>query len=322
MAKLQSKYRTHTCGELTVEDVNKEVTLSGWVMRMRDHGGVVFVDLRDHYGKTQIVFNENERDLIQNTRIESVICVKGKVLKREPELVNPKIKSGEIEVHCTKLQVLSESKVLPFQIAEDDKAPEATRLTYRFLELRREDLHANIALRSRVIHKMREVMIDLGFTEYQTPILTSSSPEGARDFIVPSRLHPGKFFALPQAPQQFKQLIMVAGFDRYFQIAPCFRDEDPRADRSPGEFYQLDLEMSYVEQEDVIEMNEAMLSAVFKAFSDIPLEPDIPFPRFKYKEAMEKFGTDKPDLRITTELHEVADVFSATEFRVFKQDSR
>ena len=319
MLKLTSKYRTHTCGELSASEVGEDVTLSGWIMRMRDHGGVVFVDLRDHYGKTQVVFHENERDQIQNTRVESVISVKGKILKRAPELINPKIKTGEIEVHCTELEVLSQAKVLPFQIAEDDNAPEATRLSYRFLELRREELHKNIILRSEVIAKTREIMSGLGFTEFQTPILTSSSPEGARDFIVPSRLHPGKFFALPQAPQQFKQLIMVAGFDRYYQIAPCFRDEDPRADRSPGEFYQIDLEMSYVEQEDVIKMNEALLEPLFTAFSDKPLNPAPPFPRFKYKEAMERFGTDKPDLRITAELQQVSEVFSATEFRVFKQ---
>ena len=238
---LKSVYRTHTCNELGAKDIGSEVKLSGWIQRKRDLGGVIFVDLRDHYGITQLVFSEANREQIQDIRTESVIQVSGVVKQRE--VANQKITTGEIEVHCSSLEVLGPAQMLPFQIAEDDNAPETTRLKYRFLDLRREKLHKNIVLRSNVIRAMREIMQDLGFLELQTPILTSSSPEGARDFLVPSRFHPGKFFALPQAPQQFKQLLMVSGFDRYFQIAPCFRDEDPRADRSPGEFYQLDIDM-------------------------------------------------------------------------------
>ncbi|NLF24196.1 MAG: aspartate--tRNA ligase, partial [Deltaproteobacteria bacterium] len=225
MVSLKSKYRTHTCSDLSLASVGEEVVLSGWVMRKRDHGGVVFVDLRDHYGVTQVVFGAGMQDLIQKVRIESVILVRGPVTKRAPELVNPKIKTGEIEVHASHLELLSASEVLPFQIAEDDNAPEAARLKYRFLELRREWLHDKIIKRGEIIRAIRDKMFEMGFREFQTPILTNSSPEGARDFLVPSRIHPGKFFALPQAPQQFKQLIMVAGYDRYFQIAPCFRDE-------------------------------------------------------------------------------------------------
>ena len=263
MAQLQSCYRTHTCGELRETHANTKVTLSGWLSRKRDHGGVVFVDLRDNYGSTQIVFSSEQREEIQKIRTESVISVVGQVVIRPKELINSKIPTGAIEIHCESLSLLSESDVLPFQVAEDDNAPENLRLTYRFLELRREKLHRNIILRSQVIKGLRDIMTELGFMEFQTPILTSSSPEGARDFLVPSRLHPGKFFALPQAPQQFKQLLMVAGFDRYFQIAPCFRDEDPRADRSPGEFYQCDLEMSFVEQEDVFRTCEQLFYKLF-----------------------------------------------------------
>jgi len=284
---------------------------------MRDHGGVVFVDLRDNYGQTQVVFNDAGLKEIQELRVESVIKVVGLVKRRDRAMINPKIATGEVEVHCTSLELLSSADVLPFQIAEDDNAPEPTRLTYRFLDLRREKVHTNILLRSSVIRKIREVMHGLGFHEFQTPILTSSSPEGARDFLVPSRFHPGKFFALPQAPQQFKQLLMVSGFDRYFQIAPCFRDEDPRADRSPGEFYQCDIEMSFVEQEDVFAVGEKLLSTVFQTFAKEPVTP-APFVRFTYEQSMNSFGSDKPDLRNPLRIRNVSSAFEGTEFQVFR----
>jgi aspartyl-tRNA synthetase len=315
--QLTSSYRTHTCAELRAEDAGQTVTISGWILRMRDHGGVVFVDLRDNYGQTQVVFNDAGLKEIQELRVESVIKVAGLVKRRDSAMVNTKIATGEVEVHCTSLELLSAADVLPFQIAEDDKAPEPTRLTYRFLDLRRDKVHENILLRSSVIRKIREVMHGLGFREFQTPILTSSSPEGARDFLVPSRFHPGKFFALPQAPQQFKQLLMVSGFDRYFQIAPCFRDEDPRADRSPGEFYQCDIEMSFVEQEDVFAVGETLLSTVFQTFAKEPVTP-APFVRFTYEESMNSFGSDKPDLRNPLRIRNVSSAFEGTEFQVFR----
>jgi len=315
--RLVSTYRTHTCAELRTEDAGKTVTLSGWILRKRDHGGVVFVDLRDNYGQTQVVFNNAGLAEIQDIRVESVIRVVGVVKQRDGQMINPKIATGQVEVHCTALELLSAADVLPFQIAEDDKAPETTRLTYRFLDLRRDKVHENILLRSSVIRKIREVMNGMGFSEFQTPILTSSSPEGARDFLVPSRFHPGKFFALPQAPQQFKQLLMVSGFDRYFQIAPCFRDEDPRADRSPGEFYQCDIEMSFVEQEDVFAVGEELLSTVFQTFSKEPVTP-APFVRFTYEESMNSFGSDKPDLRNPLRIKNVSAAFEGTEFQVFR----
>lgn len=314
---LKSAYRTHTCNELRVSDAGNTATLSGWVVRKRDHGGVVFVDLRDNYGQTQVVFNEAGREAIQDVRVESVIKVTGRVTKRDAAMVNSKIDTGEVELVCDHLEVLGTAEVLPFQIAEDDKAPEPTRLTYRFLDLRKEKTHENILARSRVIRKMRELMHGMGFNEFQTPILTSSSPEGARDFLVPSRFHPGKFFALPQAPQQFKQLLMIAGFDRYFQIAPCFRDEDPRADRSPGEFYQCDVEMSFVEQEDVFKVGEDLLSPLFAAFAKEPVTK-APFVRFTYEESMNTFGSDKPDLRNPLRIKNVSAAFEGTEFQVFK----
>ena len=316
-SKLVSVYRTHTCAELCAEDAGKTVTLSGWILRKRDHGGVVFIDLRDNYGQTQVVFNDAGLAEIQDIRVESVIKVVGTVKQRSDAMVNPKIVTGEIEIHCTALELLSPAEVLPFQIAEDDKAPEPTRLTYRFLDLRRDKVHENILLRSNVIRKIREVMHGLGFAEFQTPILTSSSPEGARDFLVASRFHPGKFFALPQAPQQFKQLLMVSGFDRYFQIAPCFRDEDPRADRSPGEFYQCDIEMSFVEQEDVFAVGEKLLSTVFESFAKESVTP-APFVRFTYEESLNSFGSDKPDLRNPLRIKNVSSVFEGTEFQVFR----
>jgi len=317
MTRLKSLYRSHTCGELRSEHVDQAVTLSGWIARKRDHGGIVFYDLRDNYGTTQVVVSGDLADVARELRVESVIMVRGSVVRRAEAMVNSKIPTGEVELHVTDLKVLSEAEVLPFQVAEDDKAPEHLRLTYRFLELRRDKLHQNILLRSKVIHSMREIMTSLGFNEFQTPILTSSSPEGARDFLVPSRFHPGKFFALPQAPQQFKQLLMVAGFDRYFQIAPCFRDEDPRADRSPGEFYQCDLEMSFVEQDDVFAVGEALFKGVFTKFSNWAVT-ETPFPRMPYREALAKYGTDKPDLRIPYVIQDVTEIFGQTEFKVFK----
>jgi aspartyl-tRNA synthetase len=316
--QLKSVYRTHTCAELRAAHAGNEVVLSGWVLRKRDHGGVVFVDLRDNYGQTQIVFNEAGVREIQEVRVESVVTIRGVVKKREAGMVNQKVETGEIEVHCTELELLSAAEVLPFQIAEDDKAPEPTRLTYRFLDLRREKVHHNILLRSAVIRKIRELMHGMGFNEFQTPILTSSSPEGARDFLVPSRFHPGKFFALPQAPQQFKQLLMVSGFDRYFQIAPCFRDEDPRADRSPGEFYQLDIEMSFVEQEDVFAVGEQLLSKLFESFAKEPVTP-APFFRIPYDRALREFGSDKPDLRNPLRVQDVSEAFSECSFQVFQK---
>lgn len=314
---LKSLYRSHILNELNTSHVGEKVVLSGWVMRKRDHGGVVFVDLRDHYGITQVVFNDSEKEEIQNIRVESVITVSGKVVRRSEELINKKIPTGEVEVVCEELKLQSAANVLPFLIAEEDNAPELIRLKSRFLELRKEKLHNNIVLRSKVISKIRELMTDVGFLEIQTPILTSSSPEGARDFIVPSRLHPGKFFALPQAPQQFKQLLMTSGFDRYFQIAPCFRDEDPRADRSPGEFYQLDMELSFVEENDVLTVNENVISKLFKEFSDLD-GSDAPFKRIPYKEALELYGSDKPDLRNSLKIKDVSHLFKESEFRVFK----
>lgn len=314
---LKSIYRTHTCGELRAADTGANVTLSGWILHKRDHGGVVFVDLRDNYGVTQVVFSGNQGETVQQLRVESVIQISGSVVKRAPELVNSKLESGEIEIKCEKLTLLTSSDVLPFLISEDDKAPEPTRLTYRFLELRREKLHRNIILRSQVISKIRQLMWGMGFNEFQTPILTSSSPEGARDFLVPSRMHPGKFFALPQAPQQFKQLLMVAGFDRYFQIAPCFRDEDSRADRSPGEFYQCDLEMSFVDQEDVFRVGEKLFHGVFSEHSSYTVDKP-PFVRIRYDDAIARFGTDKPDLRSPLEIANVSEIFGNSTFKVFK----
>lgn len=315
---IASIYRTHSCLELQASHTGQTVTLSGWILRKRDHGGLVFVDIRDNYGQTQVVFNNVGVAEIQAVRVESVIQVTGVVKRRDPAMVNSKIASGEIEIHCEGLVVLSTSEVLPFQIAEDDKAPEPTRLTYRFLDLRRDKLHENIILRSKVIKRIRDIMCEIGFNEFQTPILTSSSPEGARDFLVPSRFHPGRFFALPQAPQQFKQLLMVAGFDRYFQIAPCFRDEDPRADRSPAEFYQLDVEMSFVEQEDVFRVAERLLGDFFPSFTKEYVTP-TPFVRIPYDQALNTFGSDKPDLRNPLRIHNVSAVFADCSFQVFQK---
>ncbi len=311
-------YRTHTCADLRAGDVGHPVRLSGWVHRVRDHGGVLFIDLRDHYGVTQVLADPDSPAFaeVEKVRSEWVIRIDGVVKARDPELVNPRIATGEIEVFVRGMEVLSAAEELPLPIFGEPDYPEETRLKYRFLDLRRETLHRNVVLRSRVISSLRRRMTDLGFLEYQTPILTASSPEGARDFLVPSRLHPGKFYALPQAPQQFKQLIMVAGFDRYFQIAPCFRDEDPRADRSPGEFYQLDVEMSFVDQEDVFRAIEPVMRGVFEEFGEgRPVTAE--FPRIPYREAMAKYGSDKPDLRNPIEMQGVSEHFAGSGFKIF-----
>ncbi len=319
-------YRTHTCGELRQSHVGETVRVSGWLHRRRDHGGVMFIDLRDHYGLTQIVFNPGAPgfEVVERLRTESVITVDGKVVARDASLVNENLATGEIEVVAGEVTVQSEAAELPLPVFGEPDYPEDIRLTHRYLDLRRETLHANMILRSEVIASIRKRMVEQGFTEYQTPILTASSPEGARDFLVPSRLHPGEFYALPQAPQQFKQLLMVSGFDRYFQIAACFRDEDARADRSPGEFYQLDVEMSFVTQEDVFQAIEPVMHGVFAEFADWQGKgrtvPDGPFPRIPYAEAMAKYGTDKPDLRNPIELADVTDFFaddSKTGFSIF-----
>ena len=311
-------YRTHTCGELAAGHVGQEVRLSGWVHRKRDHGDLVFVDLRDHYGITQIVTEVDGPafKVIESLRSESVVTMTGKVVARAPEAVNPNLATGEIEVRVTEAVLQSAAQELPMPVFGDAEYPEEIRLKYRFLDLRREKVHKNIVLRSAVIASLRRRMIEQGFTEFQTPILTASSPEGARDYLVPSRVHPGKFYALPQAPQMFKQLLMIAGFDRYFQIAPCFRDEDARADRSPGEFYQLDLEMSFVTQEDVFAAVEPVMRGVFEEFSGgKPVTPK--FPLIPYAEAIRKYGTDKPDLRNPIAMQDVSAAFRGSGFKVF-----
>ena len=317
-----NKYRTHNCSELSEKEINENVTLSGWLHRKRDHGNLLFVDLRDHYGMTQCVI-ENKNNffsILENLKPESVLKINGKVVKRSSGTENLDLKTGEIEVSVDSVEVLSSAKELPMPVFGEQDYPEEIRLKYRFLDLRREEMHKNIILRSNVISFIRSEMLKLGFLEYQTPILTSSSPEGARDFLVPSRLNPGKFYALPQAPQQFKQLIMVSGFDKYFQIAPCFRDEDARADRSPGEFYQLDLEMSFVEQEDVFEVVEKLMLNLFKNFSSKKILSDK-FPRIPYHETMQKYGTDKPDLRNPLIIQEITDLFKRDDvkFDIFKK---
>jgi aspartyl-tRNA synthetase len=311
-------YRTHTCAELTRSNVGETVRLSGWVHRVRDHGGVLFIDLRDHYGVTQVLCDGDSPALaaVERVRAEWVVRIEGEVKARAPELVNAKIPTGEIEVFIRDIEVLSEAAELPLPVFGEPDYPEETRLTYRFLDLRRESLHRTIMLRSQVIRHLRDAMHAQGFTEFQTPILTASSPEGARDFLVPSRLHPGKFYALPQAPQQFKQLIMVAGFDRYFQIAPCFRDEDPRADRSPGEFYQLDMEMSFATQDDVFAVIEPVMRGVFEEFGG-GRPVTAAFPRIAYRDAMLWYGTDKPDLRNPIKMAVVSEHFRGSGFKVF-----
>ena len=318
-----NRYRTHTCAALATGDVGQTVRLAGWVNRKRDHGQLLFIDLRDHYGVTQCVFmpESSAFEVAETIRLESVIGITGRVIARTPENVNPALPTGEVEVVVDQIEVLSPAEVLPFQVAGTHEIPEDQRLRYRFLDLRREKIHANIVLRSRVIASIRRRMEQQGFLEFQTPILTSSSPEGARDYLVPSRIHPGKFYALPQAPQQFKQLLMVAGFDRYFQIAPCFRDEDARADRSPGEFYQLDVELSFVTQDDVFAAIEPVLAGVFKEFSasarSTAAVSEPPFPRITYDDAMTMYGTDKPDLRNPLYAVDVTEIFRQSEFAVF-----
>ena len=311
------KYRTHKCNELSIENVNEQVKLSGWVHRKRDHGQLIFIDLRDHYGITQVVVDSSNKNfsILESLLLESVITVSGIVVERSDETINDNLPTGKIEINLSELEIISQSKALPLQVNSDEDYGEETRLKFRYLDLRRSRPHANIVLRSNVIQTIRNKMIELGFLEFQTPILTASSPEGARDFLVPSRLNKGKFYALPQAPQQFKQLIMVSGFDKYFQIAPCFRDEDSRADRSPGEFYQLDLEMSYVEQEDVFQAVEPVIKEVFKKYSDKSI--DEIFPKITYKDSMLKYGNDKPDLRFALEIQDVTNIFKNSSFTIF-----
>ena len=318
-----NKYRTHNCAELTINNIGKQIILSGWIHKKRDHGHLLFIDLRDHYGMTQCVIdNKNEYfSALEKIKLETVIRIEGEVVARTSETINKELATGSVEVLIKNFNVLGSTKELPLPVFSDQEYSEEIRLKYRYLDLRRKKLHQNIILRSNVISFIRKKMESLGFLEYQTPILTSSSPEGARDFLVPSRLNPGKFYALPQAPQQFKQLIMVSGFDKYFQIAPCFRDEDARADRSPGEFYQLDIEMSFVEQEDVFQVVEPLLHEVFTKFSKGYSISKTPFKRFKYKDAMLKFGTDKPDLRNPIEISDVTEIFEREDVKleIFKK---
>ena len=317
-----NKYRSHNCSELTDKDSGKLVSISGWLHRKRDHGNLLFIDLRDHYGLTQCVIENKSKffSILEKLRPESVLTITGKVIKREKGTENIELPTGKIEVDIQLIKVLSEAKDLPMPVFGEQDYPEDIRLKYRFLDLRREEMHKNIILRSKVISFIRSEMLKLDFLEYQTPILTSSSPEGARDFLVPSRLNPGKFYALPQAPQQFKQLIMVSGFDKYFQIAPCFRDEDARADRSPGEFYQLDIEMSFVEQEDVFRVVENLMVNLFKTFSSKKMINEK-FPKISYQESMLKYGTDKPDLRNPLFIHDITNIFTRDDvnFDIFKK---
>ena len=317
-----NKYRTHNCSELNERDIDKNVYLSGWLHRKRDHGNLLFIDLRDHYGLTQCVIENKNKffSILEKIRQESVLTIVGKVIKREKGTENLELSTGKIEVDVQQVKILSEAKDLPMPVFGEQDYPEDIRLKYRFLDLRREEMHKNVILRSKVISFIRSEMLKLDFLEYQTPILTSSSPEGARDFLVPSRLNPGKFYALPQAPQQFKQLIMVSGFDKYFQIAPCFRDEDARADRSPGEFYQLDIEMSFVEQEDISRVVENLMVNLFKQFSTKKIL-NVKFPKIPFREAMMKYGTDKPDLRNPLLIHDITNIFTRDDvkFDIFKK---
>ena len=317
-----NKYRSHNCGELNKNNVRENVILSGWINKKRDHGNLLFIDLRDHYGITQCVVDKNSKHFndLESTPLESVVRINGEVIERSEDTVNKNLPTGEIEIKINSYDLLGECKELPMPVFSDQTYSEEVRLKYRFLDLRRKKIHSNIILRSKVISYIRQKMIELGFLEYQTPILTSSSPEGARDFLVPSRLNKGKFYALPQAPQQFKQLIMISGFDKYFQIAPCFRDEDARADRSPGEFYQLDLEMSFVEQEDVFRVIEDLFKSLFDKFSDKKIK-DNKFPKIKYEESMLKYGTDKPDLRNPLIINDVTNLFTREDvkFEIFKK---
>jgi aspartyl-tRNA synthetase len=317
-----SKYRTHNCGELNKNNQEQNVILSGWINKKRDHGNLLFVDLRDNYGVTQCLIDKSNSNFkeLEKLQLESVIKINGNVIKRSDDTINKDLKTGDIEVNIVSFEVLGHCKELPMPVFSDQEYAEEIRLKYRYLDLRRKKIHENILLRSKVISFIRSEMSKLGFLEFQTPILTSSSPEGARDFLVPSRLNPGKFYALPQAPQQFKQLIMISGFDKYFQIAPCFRDEDARADRSPGEFYQLDLEMSFVEQEDIFQVVEKLLLSLFKKFSSKKLLQDK-FPRITYENAMLKYGSDKPDLRNPLLISDLTNIFTREDvtFDIFKK---
>ncbi|GAA1277811.1 MULTISPECIES: aspartate--tRNA ligase [Streptomyces] len=312
------RYRSHTCGELRASDVGSDVRLSGWLHNRRDLGGILFIDLRDHYGITQLVARPGTAaaEVLDRLTKETVVRVDGKVVSRGADNVNSELPTGEIEIEAAEVEVLGAAQQIPFTINADDGVNEERRLEYRFLDLRRERMHRNIMLRSSVIASIRSKMVALGFNEMATPILSATSPEGARDFVVPSRLNPGKFYALPQAPQQFKQLLMISGFDRYFQIAPCFRDEDARADRSPGEFYQLDVEMSFVEQEDVFQPIEKLMTELFEEFGG-GRHVTSPFPRIPFRESMLKYGSDKPDLRAQLELVDISDVFEGSEFKAF-----
>jgi aspartyl-tRNA synthetase len=312
-------YRTAFCGELRKPNVGTTVKLAGWIHHKRDHGGLIFVDLRDHTGIAQIVFEPALKDVferVEHLRVESVICIEGTVIARTPEAVNPNMQTGDIEVVVSSISIESASEPMPFPIAEETQTSEELRLKYRFLDLRREHLHHNILYRSKIIAEIRRYLTVLGFNEIQTPILTNSSPEGARDYLVPSRVHPGKFYALPQAPQQFKQLLMVAGFDKYFQIAPCFRDEDARADRSPGEFYQLDMEMSFITQDDLFNVLEGLFESLTTKLSTKRIRQN-PFPRITYREAMNTYGSDKPDLRIPITIQDATEIFKGSSFKVF-----
>ena len=314
------RYRSHTCADLRADDVGQTVRLSGWVHRVRDHGGILFIDLRDHYGVTQVLCDPDSAAFaeVEKVRAEWCIRIDGEVKARDPSLVNSKIPTGEIEVFVRDIEVLGPAKELPLQVFGDQEYPEETRLRYRYLDLRREAMQANMVLRSDVVRAMRQRMWDRGFREYQTPIITASSPEGARDFLVPSRLHPGKFYALPQAPQQFKQLLMVSGFDRYFQIAPCFRDEDPRADRSPTDFYQLDMEMSFVTQDDVFATISPVMAGVFEEFGGgRKVDPPESWPQISYADSALWYGTDKPDLRNPIKMQVVSDHFAGSGFAIF-----
>ena len=317
-----NKFRTHNCSELSEKDIKKNIKLSGWIHRKRDHGNLLFIDIRDHFGITQCVIENKDKNfkILEKLKPESVILVDGEVIKRSKETENKELKTGMIEVKIKNLQVLSEAKELPMPVFGEQDYPEEIRLKYRFIDLRRNEMHENIKLRSNVLSFIRSKMIKNKFLEFQTPILTASSPEGARDFLVPSRVHPGKFYALPQAPQQFKQMIMISGFDRYFQIAPCFRDEDGRADRSPGEHYQLDMEMSFVEQEDIFKVVEPIFYELFSEFGKGKKISKTPFPRIKYKDSLEKYGTDKPDLRNPIELTDVTNIFNSKDvkLKIFK----
>ncbi|MFN3386936.1 MAG: aspartate--tRNA ligase [Candidatus Thermochlorobacter sp.] len=316
-------YRTHFCGMLRREHISEEVKLAGWIHRKRDHGGLIFVDLRDHTGICQLVFEPEHAEIfhqIEHLRVESVITVQGKVVPRAEDTINEHLPTGEIEVRASALTVENAAAPMPFPIADEVPTSEELRLKYRFLDLRHEHLHENILYRSKMIFEIRKYLVGLGFNEIQTPILTCSSPEGARDYLVPSRLHPGKFYALPQAPQQFKQLLMVAGFDKYFQIAPCFRDEDARADRSPGEFYQLDMEMSFITQDELFEVLEGLFDHLTKTLSHKRIM-QLPFPRIKYFDAMNRYGSDKPDLRNPLAIEDVTDIFVGSSFKVFAQNT-